>query len=55
MIIFPVGKAFTLTADQILDLLERGELDVEGERRSVETQASARLLQWPTSLEKIPR
>ena len=25
-IIFPVGKDFTLTADQILELLERGEL-----------------------------
>jgi hypothetical protein len=40
-IIFPVGKDFTLTADQILELLERGELDAEGVRRSVEAQASA--------------
>jgi hypothetical protein len=32
-IIFPVGKDFTLTADQILELLERGELDAEGVRR----------------------
>jgi hypothetical protein len=42
-IIFPVGKDFTLTADQILELLElleRGELDAEGVRRSVEAQAS---------------
>ena len=40
-IIFAVGKDFTLTADQILDLLERGELHAEGVRRSVEAQASA--------------
>ena len=39
-IIFPVGNAFTLTADQILELLERGELDAEGVRRSVEAQAA---------------
>jgi hypothetical protein len=39
-IIFPVGKDFTLTADQVLELLERGELDAEGVRRSVETQAA---------------
>jgi hypothetical protein len=39
-IIFPVGKD-TLTADQILELLERGELHAEGVRRSVEAQASA--------------
>jgi len=41
-IIFPVGKDFTLTADQILELLERGTLDVEGVRRSVEAQAVMR-------------
>jgi hypothetical protein len=40
-IIFPVGKDFTLTADQILELLERGELHPEGVRRSVKAQASA--------------
>jgi hypothetical protein len=40
-IIFSVGKDFTLTADQILELLERSELDAEGVRRSVEAQASA--------------
>jgi hypothetical protein len=40
-IIFPVGKDFTLTADQILELLDRGELHAEGVRRSVEAQASA--------------
>ncbi len=39
--IFSVGKDFTLTADQILELLERGELHAEGVRRSVEAQASA--------------
>ena len=38
-IVFPVGKDFTLTADQILALLEHGELDAEGVRRSVEAQA----------------
>jgi hypothetical protein len=40
-IIFPVGKDFTLTADQILELLERGELHAEGVRKSIEAQASA--------------
>ena len=35
-IIFSVGDDFTLTADQILELLERGELNAEGVRRSVE-------------------
>ena len=38
-IIFPVGKD-TLTADQILELLERGELHAEGVCRLVEAQAS---------------
>jgi hypothetical protein len=33
--IFAVGKD-TLTADQILGLLERGEMNAEGVRRSVE-------------------
>ena len=42
-IIFSVGKDFTLTADQILELLERGELDAEGVRRSVEAQTSGGL------------
>ena len=40
-IIFPVGKDFTLTADQLVELLDRGELHAEGVRRSVEAQASA--------------
>ena len=39
-IIFPVGKDFTLTADQILKLLESGELHAEGVRRSAEAQAA---------------
>ena len=39
-IIFPVGKDFTLTANQILELLERGELNAEGVRRLVEAQAA---------------
>ena len=40
-IIFSGGEVFTLTADQMLELLERGELHAEGVRRSVEAQASA--------------
>ena len=40
-IIFSVGKDFTLSADQILGPLERGELHAEGVRSLVETQASA--------------
>jgi hypothetical protein len=40
-IIFAVVKDFTLTADQILELLERGELHAARVRRSVEAQASA--------------
>ena len=43
-IIFPVGRNLTLTADQMLELLERSELDAEGVRRSVEAQASATLM-----------
>jgi hypothetical protein len=42
-IVFPVDKNFTLTADQILKLLERGELDAEGVRRTVEAQAATPL------------
>jgi len=40
-IIFSVGKDFTLTADQLLELLERGELHAEGVRKSIEAQSSA--------------
>lgn len=40
-IIFSVGKDLTLTADQLLELLERGELNSEGVRRSGKAQASA--------------
>jgi len=43
-IIFSVGKDFTLTADQILELLERGELHAEGVRRSAKAQASVTLM-----------
>jgi hypothetical protein len=39
--IFAVGKDFMLTADQILDLLERGELHAEGVRKLTEAQAAA--------------
>jgi len=39
-IIFPVDKDITLTADQLLELFERGELHAEGVRRSVEVKAS---------------
>lgn len=38
-IIFAVGN-FTLTADQLLELLERGELHAEGVRRLVAAQAA---------------
>ena len=40
-IIFAVGKDFMLTADQILELLERGELHAEGVRKLAEAQAAA--------------
>ena len=40
-IFFSVGKDFTLTANQILELLDRDELHAEGVRRLVEAQASA--------------
>jgi hypothetical protein len=43
-VIFSVGKDFTLTADQLLELLKRGELHAEGVRRSVEARASAKLM-----------
>jgi hypothetical protein len=39
-IIFSVGKKFTLTADQIVELLERGELHAEGVRKTVEASAT---------------
>jgi hypothetical protein len=39
-IIFSVGN-FTLTADQILGLFERGELHAEGVSKLVEAKASA--------------
>ena len=40
-IIFAVGQ-HTLTAEQILELLDRGELNAEGVRRLVEAHESAR-------------
>ena len=43
-VIFSVGKDFTLTADQLLELFKCGELHAEGVRRSVEAQASAKLI-----------
>ena len=42
--IFAIGKDFTVTADQILELLDGGELHAEGVRRLAQTQASATLL-----------
>ena len=39
-VVFPVGRDFTLTADQILKLLESGELHAEGVRRLVAAQAA---------------
>ena len=41
-IIFAVGKNFTLTADQMLELLERRELHAEGVRKLVESQEEKR-------------
>jgi hypothetical protein len=41
LVIFSVGKD-TLTANQLLELLERGELDAEGVRKLVEALASSR-------------
>jgi hypothetical protein len=38
--IFPVDRNLTLTADQMLELLERGELDAEGVRKIVEAPAA---------------
>ena len=43
-IIFAMGKDFTVTADQILELLDRGELHAEGVRKLAQAQASATLL-----------
>lgn len=38
-IIFSVGKDFTLTAEQMLEVLERGELQADGVRQLAEAQA----------------
>lgn len=40
-VIFAVGKDFTLTPEQLLELLERGELHPEGIRKLVAAQAVA--------------
>lgn len=40
-IIFTVGKDFTVTADQMLELLDREELHAEGVRRLGHAQAMA--------------
>lgn len=42
--IFTVGKDFTITAGQILELLDRGELHAEGVRRLGYAQASVALM-----------
>ena len=43
-IIFAIGKDFTVTADQVLELLDRGELHAEGVRRLAQAQASVTLM-----------
>ena len=43
-IIFAIGKDFTITADQVLELLDLGELHAEGVRRLAQAQASATLM-----------
>ena len=42
--IFAIGKDFTVTADQILELLDCGELHAEGVRRLAQAQAAATLI-----------
>ena len=39
--VFAVGTEFTLTAEQILELLDRGELHADGVRKLYEAQAPA--------------
>jgi hypothetical protein len=43
-IIFAIGKDFTITADQVLELLDLGELHAEGVHRLAQAQASATLM-----------
>jgi len=43
-IVFAVGKDSTVTAEQMLELLDRGELHAEGLRRLAQAQASATLM-----------
>lgn len=42
--IFAVGKDFTVTADQVLELLDRGELHAEGVHRLAQARAPATLM-----------
>ena len=42
--IFAIGKDFTVTAGQILELFDRGELHAEAVRRLAQTQTSATLM-----------
>lgn len=51
-IIFAIGKDFTITADQVLELLDLGELHAEGVRRLA--QAHGRMVD-PRSLHSIHR
>lgn len=51
-IIFAIGKDFTITADQVLELLDLGELHAEGVRRLA--QAHGRMVD-PRRLHSIHR
>ena len=42
--IFAIGKDFTISADQILELLAAGELHAEGVHRLAQANASALLI-----------
>ena len=43
-IIFSIGKDFTISVDQVLELLDLWELHAEGVRRLAQAQASATLM-----------
>ncbi len=49
-IIFAVGKDSTLTAGQILELLQRGELHADGVGKLVEAQSAVRVRRQAASL-----
>src|SRR5947208_13799078 len=53
-VVFPVGRDFTLTADQILKLLETGELHAEGVRRLVAPQAATPMRRHQTHWRRSP-